>query len=74
MIISHSTNRRNYTISKMAQNQDGGAGEWRVPDLLEKMIQGEELTEDQIKFLVRGICEGFVDACQLGELSFLFVN
>ena len=47
-----------------------GAGEWRVTDLLAAKIRGDNLTDEQVSFLVQKVTDGSMDDCQLGEDGF----
>ena len=54
-----------------ASGTDGeGVGEWRVTDLLAAKIRGDNLTDEQVSFLVQKVTDGSMDDCQLGKDKF----
>lgn len=57
-------------------NGDGntnGANGFRIPDLISKKRQGEELTEDEIEYFVKGVVKGDVQDSQLGAMLMAIV-
>ena len=41
--------------------------EYRIPELLAIKARGEELTDDQIKYFVKSICDKSLQDAQLGK-------
>lgn len=45
-----------------------GTNGFRIPDLINKKKHGEELTQDEIEYFVKGVVDGYVQDSQLGAM------